>query len=284
MFGITGATGELGQLVIDELLKSGVKGQDIAVLVRNPEKAKNYTAKGIQVRVANYDEPKTLESALKGIDRLLLISSSEVGKRFPQHKAVIDAAIKNNVSFVAYTSLLKADTSKMELAKEHLETENYFKASGLNYTLLRNSWYTENYTMSAKSAIEHGTVFGTAANAKISAAPRRDYALAAVKVLTEKGHEGKVYELAGDTAFTLSEYAGLLSELTHKKIAYNNLSEAEFHKLLVQIGLPDGLAFILADSEAKARDYDALYDNSGTLSKLIGRKTVTLLETLKASL
>jgi NAD(P)H dehydrogenase (quinone) len=204
---ITGATGQLGQLVVNKL-KEKVSSDNIVALVRSKQKASNL---GVEAREADYDKPETLESALNGIDTLLLISGSEVGKRARQHYNVIDAAKKAGVKWIVYTSLLHADTSTISLAGEHLETEAALKQSGIPFTLLRNGWYTENYTGSIRGALAGGAFIGSAGHGKIASAARADFAEAAVAVLTSRGHEGKVYELAGDEAYTLTDFAAEIS-------------------------------------------------------------------------
>lgn len=195
MIAITGATGQLGQHVIEELLKT-VPASQIVAIVRNPAKADALSQRGIVVRQADYTDQAAFTTALNGVDKLLLISSSEVGQRAAQHQNVINAAKAAGVKFIAYTSLLHADTSPLGLHVEHVETENALAASGVPYALLRNGWYTENYLASAPAALEHGVFIGAAGDGKIASATRADYAAAAARVISEAGHEGKVYELA----------------------------------------------------------------------------------------
>ena len=283
MIAVTGANGQLGQLVIEELLKR-VSADQIIALVRSPEKAQNLKAQGIQVRQADYNQADTLATALLGVDKLLLISGSEVGQRAQQHKAVIDAAKEANVSFLAYTSLLKADTSKMLLAQEHKVTEADIKASGIPATVLRNGWYNENYTGNLGAVLEHKAVVGAGGEGKITPAARLDYAEAAVVVLTDsQTHIGKVYELAGDQAFTQAQYAAEIAKQTGEQIIYQALSQTDYAAMLVQIGLPEGFAAVLADSDALMVE-GALLDESRTLSQLIGRPTTLIQESIKAAL
>src|SRR5687768_3902879 len=192
--GVTGATGQLGRIVIQKL-KQKVAGEKIVALARSKQKAADL---GVEVREADYDRPETLASALQGVDTLLLISGSEVGKRAPQHTNVISAAKQAGVKWIVYTSILRADKSTISLAGEHLATEKALKESGIPFTLLRNGWYTENYTGSIPGALAGGALAGSAGNGKISSAARADFAEAAVAVLTGSGQQGKVYELAGD--------------------------------------------------------------------------------------
>ena len=258
---ITGATGQLGRLVVAKL-KEKVAPENIVALVRTPEKADDL---GVEVREADYDKPETLNRALQGIDTLLLISATEVGQRAAQHQNVIDAAKQAGVKRIVYTSLLHADTSSLSLAGEHLATEAMLKEAGIPYTILRNGWYTENYTGSVAGAVAGGAFIGSAGEGKISSASRADFADAAVAVLTSEGHEGKVYELAGDKAYTLHDLAAEISRQTGKDIPYKNLPEADYAAALTSFGLPEGLAQAIAGWDVSASD-GALYDDSHQLS------------------
>ena len=219
MIVVTGATGKLGQFVVEGLLKK-VPANQVAVAVRDPDKAKAWAARGVQVRRADYSQPESLDGVFSKGDTVLLISANEVGKRFPQHSAVISAAKKAGVKLLAYTSILRADTTGMALAGEHKATEQALRDSGLPFVFLRNGWYLENYTEQLAPALQYGVVQGSAKEGRVAAASRQDYADAAVAVLTGTGHEGQVYELAGDTAFTLKEYAAEVSRQSGKPVAY----------------------------------------------------------------
>ncbi|WP_410752149.1 SDR family oxidoreductase [Citrobacter sp. U14242] len=279
MIAITGATGQLGQHVIESLLKT-VPASQIVAIVRNPAKATALSQQGITVRQADYTDEAAFTTALQGIDKLLLISSSEVGQRTPQHRNVINAAKAAHVKFIAYTSLLHANTSPLGLADEHVATEKMLADSGIAYALLRNGWYTENYLASAPAALEHGVFIGAAGEGKIASATRADYAAAAARVISEDGHAGKIYELAGDEGWTLSQLAAELAKQSGKKVVYQNLSEADFAAALKGFGLPGGLADMLADSDVGASK-GGLFDDSHTLSKLIGRPTTSLADSVK---
>ncbi|WP_312318485.1 SDR family oxidoreductase [Atlantibacter hermannii] len=282
MIAVTGATGQLGQLVINELLATH-NAQDIVAIVRNPAKAQALAQKGVQVREADYGNSAALAQALQGVEKLLLISSSEVGQRAPQHRNIINAAKSAGVQLIAYTSLLHADTSPLGLRAEHIETEKDLAQSGVPFVLLRNGWYSENYLASVPAALEHGAFIGSAGDGKIASASRQDYAAAAAKVLSLDNQAGKVYELAGDEAWTLTELAEKLSALTGKSVVYQNLSEADFAAALQNAGLPEGFARLLADSDVGASK-GGLYDDSHQLSRLIGRPTTSIDDSLKASL
>jgi len=274
---ITGATGQLGRLAVEKL-KEKTATENLVALVRNPSKAEDL---GIEARVFDYSKPETLVDSLQGIDTLFLISGSEIGQREIQHKNVINAAKQAGVKRIVYTSILNASTSEMALAPEHVATEKALAESGLTYTILRNGWYTENYAGSIPGSIQAGGFIGSAGEGKISSATREDYAEAAAVVLTTEGHENKIYELAGDDAYTLSDLAAEISKQTGKDIPYNNLSEADFTAALVGIGLPEPFAQVLADSDAKASK-GALYSDDKTLSKLIGHSTTPLADVVKA--
>jgi NAD(P)H dehydrogenase (quinone) len=278
MIVITGATGQLGRLVIDALLQT-VPASEIVAAVRSPEKAQDLAARGVQVRQADYNQPATLDTAFAGADKLLLISSSEVGQRAPQHRAVIEAAQRAGVKLVAYTSLLHADTSPLALAGEHNQTEAMLRASGLPFVLLRNGWYTENYAASVPAALAHGVVLGSAGNGRIASAARADYAAAAAAVLTLDNQAGKVYELAGDTAYTLAELATEIAAQADKPVAYNDMPQAAYEAALLGFGLPAGLASLLADSDVGAST-GGLFDDSHQLSALIGRPTTPMASTI----
>lgn len=274
---VTGATGQLGQLVI-AALKKRVPASDILALVRTPSKA---SALGIAARAFDYNAPDA--AALSGVDKLLLISGNEIGQRARQHKAAIEAAKKAGVKYIAYTSLLRADVSPLNLAPEHFETEQVLKASGIAFTILRDGWYTENYTGSIASALAHNAFVGSAEDGRISSAARADYAEAAAVVLTSDGHTGKVYELAGDNAYTLTEFAAELSKQSGKNIPYVNVPEGEYAKILLGAGLPDFFAASIASWDAGAAK-GALFDEGHTLSKLIGRPTTPLKDVIAAAL
>lgn len=280
MIAVTGATGHLGQRVIHNLLNTH-DAQKIVAIVRNPAKAQQIAEKNVLVRQADYSDPAALALALQGVEKLLLISSSEVGQRAAQHRNIIDAAKTAGVQLIAYTSLLRADTSPLGLHEEHVETENYLAQSGVPFVLLRNGWYSENYLASVPAALEHGVFIGSAGDGKIASATREDYAAAAATVLSLDNQAGKVYELAGDSAWTLSELADKISTLTGKTVVYQNLSEADFAATLKQAGLPDAIATMLADSDIGASK-GGLFDDSHQLSRLIGRPTTSIDDSLKA--
>ncbi len=282
MIAITGATGQLGRLVIDALLQR-VPASEVLALVRDPLKARDLTALGVTVRQADYSQPQTLATALAGVERLLLISSNEIGQRTAQHLAVIDAAKAAGVKLLAYTSVLRADTSALGLAAEHLATEQALSASGLDHVVLRNGWYSENYSAGLPTALEHGVLLGAAGQGRIASAARADYAEAAAVVLTSEGQAGRVYELAGDSAYTLEQLAAQTARQSGKPLVYQNLSQEEYQAALLGIGLPEGFAVLLADSDAAAAK-GALFDDGQQLSRLIGRGTTPMADSVAAAL
>jgi len=282
MIAVTGATGQLGRIVIDALLKKVPAGEIIAA-VRTPAKAADLAALGVIVRQADYGQPETLEAAFAGVDKLLLISGSEVGQREAQHKAVIEAARAAGVGFIAYTSLLHADTSPLGLGVEHRATEALLKASGIPFALLRNGWYSENYAASIPPALAHHAFIGAAGEGRIASAARQDYAEAAAEVMTREDQAGKVYELAGDDSYTLAQFAAEIAAQSGEKVDYVNLSQSEFAAALKNAGLPEGLAEMLADSDAGA-EKGGLFDDSLQLSQLIGRPTTTWQAVIRAAL
>lgn len=283
MIVVTGATGQLGRLVIASLLKR-VPANQIVAAVRTPSKAADLATLGVQVREADYNKAATLTKAFAGATRLLLISSPSMDARVADHKAVIDAAKTAGVQLLAYTSVLRADTSTLLVAPDHLATEQYLAASGIDWVFLRHPSYLENYTASLGSALEHGAIVGSAGNGRNSAATRADLADAAAVVLTTPGRAGKIYELGGDVAFTMAEFAAEVSRQSGKKVVYNDLSQQAYQAMLESVGLPAKLAYLIADSDVKAASHGELYTPSRDLSGIIGHPTTTLAAAVVAAL
>lgn len=281
MIAVTGATGHLGRLVVAALLEK-IPAKDIVALVRTPSKAADLVARGVHVRAGDYTQPAQWAAALQGVEKLLLISSSEVGQRATQHQAVIDAAKAAGVKLIAYTSILRGKDSKLALAGEHVATEKALAASGVPFVLLRNGWYLENYTDRLGSALQHGLA-GSAGNGRIAAASRADFAAAAVAVLTTPGQAGKVYELAGDHPFTMADLAAEISKQSGKAVGYADLPAEQFKGVLTGSGLPAVVADIFVDADLNIVK-GQLDDDSGTLRTLIGRPTTTLAAAVKAGL
>jgi NAD(P)H dehydrogenase (quinone) len=278
-FAVTGASGQLGRIVVEKL-KSKVGASEIIALARDPGKIADL---GVTARAADYDRPETLDAALRGVDRLLLISSSEIGKRQIQHANVIEAANQAGVRKFVYTSLLHADVSPLDLAIEHRATEDRLRASGLPFVILRNGWYTENYTGSIGAALAGGAFIGSAGDGRISSASRGDYAEAATVALTGESAPDAIYELAGDEAYSLSQLAAEISRQAGKIIPYRNLDPADYAAALTGFGLPADFAKAIAGWDYGASQ-GALFDDGHQLSKLIGRPTTPLAETVAQAL
>ncbi|MFD4477398.1 NAD(P)H-binding protein [Streptomyces sp. NPDC058471] len=280
---VTGATGQLGRLVIDGLLDAQVPAGQIAAVVRDKEKAATLAARGVELRIADYSSPETLAGAFAAGDRVLLISGSEVGQRVAQHAAVIDAARAAGVALLAYTGVLGGPDADFDLAAEHKVTEQLILDSGLPYTFLRNGWYHENYTANLAPVLEHGAVVASAGDGRVGSASRADYAAAAVAVLTGEGHEGKAYELSGDVAWSLAEYAAEVARQSGKDISYANVPAEQNLAILTGAGLPEQFAAILVDVDA-AIQRGLLAGGSGELSRLIGRPTTPVADAISAAL
>lgn len=279
---VTGASGQLGRLVIEHVRRLD-PGADITAMVRRPQAAEELAPFGVSTRTADYTDPSSLDAALTGIDRLLLISSSVIGQRIAHHKNVVGAAVRAGVSLVAYTSILRADTSELSLAAEHLATETMLRESALPFVILRNGWYLENDTGMLAPAVAHGAIIGSAGDGRHSSASRSNYAEAAALVLVHGAPSGTVYELAGDEAFTLVQLAAAVSQRTGKAIAYRNMSEAQFRSALLGMGLPDPVATMLAETSA-ATARGALEDHGHALSRLIGHSTTSLADAVAAAI
>jgi NAD(P)H dehydrogenase (quinone) len=280
-YAVTGATGKLGRLVLDELLQQADAG-DVVALARDPAALADYAAKGVDVRQADYDDPASLSAALAGVDRVLLISGNAVGQRERQHGAVIEAAKAAGVSYLAYTSILKGDRSRLALAPEHVATEKLLAGSGLNYDVLRNGWYSDNYVMSLAPSIESGKIFGAVGEGRLSTASRADFAAGAAAALL-RGKGGNVYELAGDEAWTMAEFAAEVSRQAGKPVEYVNQSEADYAKTLEGAGLPPPVAAMLSSTSALSGEGE-LYDDSRTLSMLSGRPTTPIGQSIAQAL
>ena len=282
MIVVTGATGHLGRLTIEALLEKGVPANQLIAAVRSPEKAADLAARGVQVRKADYTQPESLETAFAGVEKVLLISGSEVGQRVAQHRAVIDAAKKAGVKLLAYTSILKASTATFRLAAEHQATEALIRAANIPFVLLRNGWYLENYTENLQPALAHGALLGSAGNGQVAPATRADFAAAAAVVLSTPGHENKVYELAG-TPLTLEALAAEIGRQSGKQVVYKDLPPEAFVSVLTQAGVPEIMAGILADCD-QAIQRGELTDDSGELAQLIGRPVTSAAAAIAAAL
>jgi NAD(P)H dehydrogenase (quinone) len=280
MIAITGANGQLGRLVLKHLSRQNTPA--LRALVRSPEKAADLASTTVSIVHADYNAPETLAAALQGVDRLLLISGSEVGSRTRQHGNIIEAAKRAGVSFIVYTSLLNAGRSKMILAAEHVETEALLKASGIAHAILRNGWYLENYSGAVAAALAQGAVAGASGEGRISAASRQDYAEAAASVLTGQDTSTRVFELGG-SGFTAAELAAEVSRQAGRTIAFRNMEQSAYAAALTAAGLPGGIANALADADAAAA-HGALETSSDDLEQLIGHPPLPLAAFVQSAL
>ncbi|MFD7897962.1 SDR family oxidoreductase [Streptomyces sp. NPDC059743] len=280
---VTGATGHLGRLVVESLLAADVPAGEIVAVARSEEKAAALVARGVELRLADYDRPETLADAFGAGDRVLLISASEPGKRVPQHTAVIEAARAAGVAQLAYTGVLGGPEADFDLAADHKETERLILASGLPYTFLRNGFYTEVYTENLAPVLEHGAVVANAGEGRIGTAARADYAAAAAAVLTGDGHLNTAYELSGDTAWSFAEYAAELSRQTGRTIAHSNVPGEARLEILTGAGVPEPFAAILVDVD-HAIQRGRLAGGTGDLARLTGRPTTPLADSIAEAL
>lgn len=279
---ITAATGHLGQLVVDDLLRR-VPANDVVLVLRDPAKAAAFAERGVTIRHGDYNDPASLDSAFDGVEKLLLISGSEVGRRIPQHTAVVRAAQAAGVRFLAYTSAPHADTTTLGVAPEHKATEQVIRESGLAFSLLRNNWYTENYTDRIAAAVATGTLVGAAGDGRVASATRADFAAAAAVVLAGDGHDNTVYELSGDIAWSFPELAAAITTASGREVTYQDVSADKFAEILIAAGVPEGGARFAAAIDSEIAD-GVLADATSDLSRLIGRPTTTLAEAVPALL
>ncbi|MCQ1995791.1 SDR family oxidoreductase [Arthrobacter sp. zg-Y1171] len=278
---IFGATGQLGGLVIDSLIARGVAPGDILALGRNQDRLSQLAGRGLRTARVDLDDAATTAGVLDGVEKVLLISMSEPGRRVAQHANAIEAARNAGVRQLVYTSVLEAPTTILALAPEHRATEELITVSGLPATFLRHGWYTENHRQEFDAARQTGVVANSVGPGRIASAPRRDYAEAAAVVLSTPGHEGKAYELSGDTAWTYTEFAAAAQEVLGTPVRYEVLAPEEEQKQLVALGLDEATAGFLGTLNANMRD-GALAPAPGDLAKLIGGPTEPLIETMRA--
>jgi NAD(P)H dehydrogenase (quinone) len=280
---ITGAGGQLGKLVINQLI-AHTPAARVAALVRSAGQADTLNRLGVEARIGDYTDGNSLDRAFAGIERLLFISSNDLVSRRAQHRNVVEAAKRAGVKLVAYTSLLHADRSPLGLGRDHRDTEADLRDSGVPFVVLRNGWYTENYTQAIPAALTHGAFLGSAGNGRIASATRGDFAEAAAAVLLSADNQaGRIYELAGDDAYTLPQFVAEIAKQTGQPIAYQNLPQQAFREALQSAGLPAPLAALLADSDAGASQ-DGLFDDGRAMSRLIGRPTTPFAQTIAESL
>jgi len=279
---VTGATGHLGRLTVDSLLARGVAASDIRALGRSAERLAPLAAQGVETAVIDFEKPETLTAAFAGADAVLLVSGSEVGKRVQQHRNAIEAAEAAGVGRLVYTSAPHATDGGLVLAPEHKATEELLAASSLPVTILRNNWYTENYTGLIDQAAATGEIVGSAGDGRVASASRKDYAEAAAVVLTTDGHEGAVYELSGDVAWTFDELASAVGALAGREVVYRSVTPEEHTSILTGAGLDEGTAGFVVALDGNIRDGE-LADATSTLAELIGRPTTPLAQGLAES-
>lgn len=279
---ITGATGQLGRLVVEALLDRTVPAGEIVAAGRDVAKLGDFAQRGVQVRAIDFDEPASLLKAFADADKVLLVSGNAVGQRVGQHRNAIAAAKQIGVELVVYTSVAGADKSDMLLAADHQATEEVLRESGVPFALLRNSMYLENYTAQLATYLQHGAVLGSAADGRLSAGTRADYAQAAAAVLLGDDQAGKVYELGGDEPFTFDELAEEVSAAAGTPVKYQYLPAAQYTQVLVNSGLPETYAAILADSDLGIARGELLV-TSGDLAALLGRPATTMREAVRAA-
>lgn len=281
---VTGASGQLGHLIIEKLIDRGVEASDIVGIARTVEKAADLAARGVEIRQADYSDAGSLPAALAGVDRLVLVSGSEIGQRAAQHHNIIEAAKAAGVEFIAYTSLLNADSSTLGLAEEHRATEAELAAAGVPFAVLRNGWYTENYTAGLEPALASGSLFGAAGDGRIATATRADYAeAAAAVVLSASAESGSILELGGDEPHTLAELARVVSEVSGTSVAYENLTPEGLRDAQMAAGVPEGWAEFAAATDRGIAGGD-LDTDSRALSTIIGRPTTSLADAVSAAL
>tara|TARA_B100000614_G_scaffold242094_1_gene243806 strand:+ start:1730 stop:2587 length:858 start_codon:yes stop_codon:yes gene_type:complete len=273
-YAITGSTGHLGSLVIDHLISGGTAPSSIVAIARSREKAAPLADRGVEVRIADYDQPDTLGPALSGIDRLLLISGSDPGRRAAQHRAVIEAAVRQTVGFLAYTSITRADTSNHVLAPDHKTTEELIRRSGIPSAMLRNNWYAENFAQDVEAARSTGVIEAAAGDGRIASALRSEYAEAAARVLQGTGHENAVYELAGPV-WDYHDLAAAVSDVLGRTVEYRAVSPETRRASLLAVGADEQTAgFVVAlDESTAAGELDIERDD---LATLIGREPLAL--------
>jgi NAD(P)H dehydrogenase (quinone) len=280
---VTGATGHLGRLIVEALLRDGTPASEIVAGGRDLAKLDDLKALGVAVARIDYNDPASMTAAFDGADTLMLVSSGVPGNRVAEHSAAIDAAKAAGITRIVYTSAPAATTSALLLAPEHKATEEYLQAAGIPFTILRNSWYTENYTGAAQQAIATGTLAASVGDGRVASASRVDFADAAAAVLTSDGHENATYELSGDTAWDHTELAATISDISGKPVVYTPLTPEEHQAALIAAGLDEGTAGFVVGLDGNIRD-GLLAVTTGDLSRLIGRPTTPLREGLAAAL
>ncbi|WP_456824085.1 NAD(P)H-binding protein [Cellulomonas sp. P5_E12] len=276
---VTGATGHLGRLIVTNLLTGGQPADQIVATGRRTERLADL---GVRTAAADYGDAAALAAAFEGAETVILVSGSEPGVRVAQHGAVIDAAKAAGVRRLVYTSAPHADTSALALAPDHKATEELVRASGLAWTIVRNNWYTENYVAALEQARTTGVLLSSTGDGRVASASRDDYAAGAAAVALGEGHEGRVYELSGDVAWSFDELADAMATILGTPVVNTQVSFDEHRAILVDAGLDEGTAGFVATLDADIRRGD-LADATPDLRTLIGRPTTPLVDGLRAA-
>lgn len=275
---VTGATGKFGSKVVETLLKT-IPADQLAVSVRQPEKAKALKEQGVDVRQGNFDEPESLDVAFEGIDRLLIISTDgDNDTRTHQHGNAVAAAKRAGIKFIAYTSIVNAQESTNLFAPTHKATELAIKETGIPYSFLRNNWYFENEIPTIESILFGAPWVTSAGDGKVGWALQEDYAEVAAKVLADEGHEYTTYELAGK-ALSQGEVVSVLAELLDKEIAVERVDDETYSQIMKKAGIPDVVLPLLVDIQRSIRE-GSLDIESDDMEKLIGRPATPINEAL----
>jgi len=279
---VTGATGHLGRLVVEDLLSHGVPPEQVVAGGRRLERIADLADRGVRTARIDYADPTTVAEAVAGAETLLLVSGSELGQRIDQHRTVIGAARSAGVRRIVYTSAPKADTSTLIVAPEHKATEELIRASGLDFTLLRNNWYTENYLANVEQARGTGQLLSSTGAGRVASATRADFAAAASAVLRTEGHDGAVYELGGDQPWDYDELAAAIGRVIGRPVVHNDVSPEEHLAILTGAGLDEQTAGFVVAMDANIRD-GLLAGGPTDLSRLIGRPTTPLVDGLRSA-
>lgn len=275
---VTGATGKLGSLVAEALLRTASAG-DLAVSVRQPEKAEGLRSRGVDVRAGDFDRPETLDAAFAGIDRILIISADgDTETRIRQHANAVEAAARAKVKFIAYTSLANAQDSKLLLAPPHQATEQAILNTGIPYSFLRNNWYLENETSGIQGVLAGAPWVTSAGSGKVGWALRSEYAEAAAAVLAGSGHENTTYELSGKL-LTQEELVSALGDVLGREVPVHQVDDAAYAEIMTSAGVPDFLIPFLVGIQQGIRE-KSLEIESGDFEKLLGRPLTPIREAL----
>lgn len=279
---VTGVTGHLGKIVAAQLLEE-TAAENIAALVRNKEKAEDIISKGIEVRIGDFDDKEALENALQGIEKVLLVSGSDPVNRLKQHINVVDAAVKNGVKHIIYTSASLKDfdsSANQFLMQSHFQTEDYIKQSGLVYTFFRNNLYTDVVPMYGGEHIFETGITAPVGDSKTAFVLRSDIGKALAKVLLQDSHENKIYNITGSHAYSFADVAQILSELSGKNVAFNDLPVEVYTEQLRTFGVPEEFISLMAAfaTDIKNGQHETV---SNDLAQLLGHEPTDLKQSLK---